>query len=122
MNKLNEITKSRFDELIEDKANKRVKQILMNITSNFPWDINGNGAPAIEFNDKCGELAGKPLYSQYSENALLNSNGNEKYLNEYTNWPEIKEKLLKKYEKEETDKVLQKLSEISDFLDRQGDF
>ncbi|MCT3602110.1 hypothetical protein EFS28_09455 [Lactobacillus acidophilus] len=122
MNKLNEITKSRFDELIEDKANKRVKQILMNITSNFPWDINGNGAPAIEFNDKCGELAGKPLYSQYSENALLNSNGNEKYLNEYTNWPEIKEKLLKKYEKGETDKVLQKLSEISDFLDRQGDF
>lgn len=119
---MSKINKSRFDELIEDKANKRVKQILMNITNNFPWDINGNGEPAIEFNDKCGELAGKSLYSQYSENTLLNSNGNEKYLNEYTNWPEIKEKLLKKYEKEETDKVLQKLNGISDFLDEQGDF
>lgn len=119
---MSEITKSRFDELIEDKANKRVKQILMNITNNFPWNINGNGAPAIEFNDKCGELAGKPLYAQYSEDALLNSNVNEKLLNEYTNWPEIKKELLEKYEKEETDEILKRLSGISDFLDGQGDF
>lgn len=121
---MSEITKSRFDELIEKKANERVEQILLNIAKCFPWDINGNGKPSIKFNDKCGELAGKPVYCEYSKNSLLNKdvNGkvNESMLNNYTNWPEVKEKLLKKYRDEETDDILNKLSGISDFLERRG--
>lgn len=123
---MSDITKSRFDELIEKKANERVEQLLQNIANSFPWEINGNGAPSIKFNDKCGELAGKQLYCEYSEGSLLNQdvNGklNESMLNEYTNWPEVREELFKKYQDEETDNILEKLSGISDFLEERGDF
>lgn len=123
---MSDITKSRFDDLIERKANKRVEQLLQNIANSFPWEINGNGTPSIKFNDKCGELAGKKLYCKYSKGSLLNQdvNGklNESMLNKYTNWPEVKEKLLKKYQDEETDDILNKLSGISDFLEERGDF
>lgn len=121
---MSDITKSRFDELIERKANERVEQLLQNIAECFPWDINGNGTSSIKFNDKCGELAGKQLYCEYSKGSLLNQdvNGkvNESMLNEYTNWPEIKKELLKKYQDEETDNILEKLSGISDFLEERG--
>lgn len=119
---MSDITKSRFDELIERKANERVEQLLQNIANSFPWEINGNGAPSIKFNDKCGELAGKQLYRVYDSSALLNREQNERLLDKYTNWPEVKEKLLKKYQDEETDDILNKLSGISDFLEERGDF
>lgn len=120
---MSDITKSRFDELIEKKANERVEQILLSIAKSFPLDINGNrAAPCIRFNDKCGELAGKPLYRVYDSSALLNREQNERLLDKYTNWPEVKEKLLKKYQDEETDDILNKLSGISDFLEERGDF
>ncbi len=124
---MSDITKSRFDELIERKANERVKQLLQNIAKCFPWDISGNGTPSIKFNDKCGELAGKPLYCEYSKNSLLskdvNGKATESMLNNYPNWPEVREELFKKkYQDEETDDVLNKLSGISDFLEERGDF
>lgn len=119
---MSKITKSRFDELIEEKANRRVNEILKNICNTLPWEIDGNGNNSIVFNEKCGELAGKSLFSVNHTSGLIN-NENEKTLIKYTDWSQVKNNLLKKYETEETDKILKKLSGISDFLDQQmGDF
>ena len=119
---MSKITKSRFDELIEEKANQRVNEILENICNTLPWEINGNGNPSIVFNEKCGELAGKSLFSANDTFGLIN-NENEEALIKYTDWSQVKNNLLKEYEIEETDKILKNLSGISDFLDQQmGDF
>ena len=119
---MSKITKSRFDELIEEKANQRVNEILKKICSTLPWEIDGNGNTSIVFNEKCGELAGKSLFSVNHTSGLIN-NENEEALIKYTDWSQVKSDLLKKYETEETDKILKKLSGISDFLDQQmGDF
>lgn len=116
---MSDITKSRFDELIEKKANERVEQILERICDNLPWEIDGNGNDSIIFNEKCGELAGKSLFSVNHTFGLI-SNESEEVLDKYTDWPEVKEKLLKKYQDEETDNILEKLSGISDFLEERG--
>lgn len=50
----------------------------------------------------------------YSDDlALFNTQSN---LSKYTNWEELKKKLVSKYEKEETDKVLSKLENINYLL------
>lgn len=119
---MSKITKSRFDELIEKKVNQKVNEILKNICNTLPWEINGNGNESIVFNEKCGELAGKSLFSVNHTSGLINTE-NEEALIKYTDWPQVKNNLLKEYEIEETDKILKKLSGISDFLDQQmGDF
>lgn len=119
---MSKITKSRFDELIEEKANQRVNEILKNICNTLPWEIDGNGNESIVFNEKCGELAGKSLFSVNHTSGLINTE-NEEALIKYTDWSQVKNNLLKEYEIEETDKILKNLSGISDFLDQQtGDF
>lgn len=118
---MSDITKSRFDELIERKANERVEQILERICDNLPWEIAGNGNESIVFNEKCGELAGKSLFSVNHTFGLIN-NKSEEVLTKYTDWPEVKEGLLKKYRDEETDDILNRLSGISDFLEERGNF
>ena len=53
------------------------------------------------------------LTGYYDDLALFNSQSN---LSKYTNWEELKKKLVSKYEKEETDKVLSKLENVNYLL------
>ena len=128
-----EITKDYLEELIQKKAERRVDKLLLDVLRgwiNSDLDGNGRGKVLIRFNDKCGELSGKPLYSTYDHDghSLLNAkyyevNGecDTAMLEKYTNWNEIKSKLLDKYKKYETDMILKNLSGIGEFLDRYGE-
>lgn len=126
-----EITKDYLEELIQEKAERRVDKLLLDILRSWRnTDLDGNGNVPIKFNDKCGELSGKSLYSTYGNggSSLLNANGfkgngecDTAMLEECTNWNEIKSKLLDEYKKAETDMILKKLSGIGEFLDRYGE-
>lgn len=45
----------------------------------------------------------------------------QEILNKYTNWQDIRKKLVEKYEKEETDNILSKLDSINYLLEAQHD-
>lgn len=64
----------------------------------------------------------KPLYlgaCVFSENCFMNGLDGKisKTLEEHTNYNELKEKLIKKYEEEEQDKLLDKIEIIKEFLE-----
>lgn len=111
-----EITKSRLDELIERKAKERVDEILKNLYRSFPMELDGNGNDGIEFNQKCGELAGINVAAYSDQLGLFNYDNGEKLLNEFTNWPELKKGLLDKYKADETDSILKQLNGINNFI------
>lgn len=54
----------------------------------------------------------------YGGNGMFDS---QERLSEYTNWKDIRDELVQKYEKEETDNILSKLDSINYLLEAQHD-
>ena len=115
--------KSDLEKLIDEKAERLVEKDLSDLFKSFRYsDFNGNGNTPITFNNKCGELAGKSLYKEFSENALFCDNydraADYTLLEKYTNWSEIKENLVKKYKAQITDEILKDVDSIRSLLDK----
>ncbi|MCI1922614.1 MAG: hypothetical protein LKJ43_03055 [Lentilactobacillus buchneri] len=54
-----------------------------------------------------------PFLTAYQSDALLN---NQEGFEKFTNWKDIRKRLVEKYEKEETDEILSKLENINYLL------
>ncbi|RVU73501.1 hypothetical protein [Lactobacillus xujianguonis] len=114
--------KSDLEQLIDKKAERMADKNLSNAFEGFKCSyLNGNGRPSITFNDKCGELAGKAIYREYHSGGLytgeIEGDPDITLLEKYTNWPEIKEGLVKKYKAQITDQILGDVDTIRRLVD-----
>lgn len=109
--------KSILEKRIHDKAEERADKYFEEVRSFFEshdelsyfnheglyMNSSDNGTPKIYFK------------SRYSDvNGIFDS---QKELSKFTNWKDIRDELVKKYEKEETDNILSKLDSINYLLE-----
>ena len=102
--------KSILEKRIHDKAEERADEYFEEIS---------------DFFHKHDELANELILTKTIENvyfvtSYLGGSGifdNQESLNEHTNWQDIRKELVEKYEKEETDNILDKLNSINYLLE-----
>lgn len=103
--------KSILEKRIHDKAEERADKYFKEIS---------------DFFHKHDELTNKLILTKTIENVyfvtsyLVGGSGmfdNQESLNEHTNWQDVRQELVEKYEKEETDNILSKLDSINYLLE-----
>lgn len=103
--------KSVLEKHIHDKAEERADKYFENIR--------------LFFSDE-GALVNKLALTNNNEKVYFKTDSyggrrgmfdNQDNLNEYTNWQDIRKELVEKYEKEETDNILDKLDSINYLLE-----
>lgn len=109
--------KSILEKRIHEKAVIRFKKDI----ADFVSYINNSPLRCFEIEVQ-GEKSKIPLTDYGTNWALITTDmsGNRKeWLKEHSNFYELKEEIIKKYEKEETDKILEKLENL-DYLWRES--
>lgn len=105
--------KSILEKRIHDKAEERADKYFEEISSFF-----GEHEELVIYRLSLKPTDGespKIFKSRYYDGAgIFDSQEN---LSEYTNWQDIREKLVEKYEEEETDNILDKLDSINYLLE-----
>lgn len=107
--------KSVLEKHIHDKAEERADKYFKEISEFFYQhdELVANGREGLVLKP-VAENRSLHFRSPYNDDALFNSQDN---LSKYTNWQDIRKELVEKYEKEETDNILDKLDSINYLLE-----
>ena len=107
--------KSVLEKHIHDKAEERADKYFKEISEFFYRhdELVANGREGLVLKP-IAENRSLHFRSPYNDDALFNSQEN---LSKYTNWQDIRKELVEKYEKEETDNLLDKLDSINYLLE-----
>ena len=109
--------KSILEKRIHDKAEERADEYFKEISEFFYQheELVANGREGLVLKPIAENMSIKFISSSFSdEESLFN---NQDTLSKYTNWRDIRKELVEKYEKEETDNILDKLDSINYLLE-----
>ncbi len=102
--------KSVLEKRIHDKAEERADKYFANIRLFFRAE--GDLVNKLALTNSKEKIYFKT--DSYGGHGMFDS---QESLSEYTNWQDIRDELVKKYEKEETDNILSKLDSINYLLE-----
>lgn len=107
--------KSILEKRIHDKAEERADKYFEEISGFFYQheELVANGREGLVLKP-IAKNKSIGFRSPYNDESLFNSQDN---LSKYTNWQDIRKELVEKYEKEETDNILDKLDSINYLLE-----
>lgn len=103
--------KSALEKHIHDKAEERADKYFQTIRSFFMNESELVSRLVLKQSSK------EKLYFRTDRNGGSGIFDNQESLSEHTNWQDIRKELVEKYEKEETDNILDKLDSINYLLE-----
>ncbi|MCX7511612.1 hypothetical protein OSJ94_10505 [Levilactobacillus brevis] len=108
--------KSILEKRIHDKAEERANKYFKEISEFFYQheELVANGREGLVLKPIAENRSIKFRSPYRDDGSLFNSQDN---LSKYTNWKDIRQELVEKYEKEETDNILSKLDSINYLLE-----
>ena len=108
--------KSILEKRIHAKAEERADEYFKEISEFFyqHGELVANGREGLVLKPIAENMSIKFISPFSNDESLFN---NQDTLSKYTNWQDIRKELVEKYEKEETDNVLDKLNSIDYLLE-----
>ena len=108
--------KSILEKRIHDKAEKRADEYFKEISGFFYQheELVANGREGLVLKPIAENMSIQFISPFSNDESLFN---NQDTLSKYTNWQDIRKELVEKYEKEETDNILDKLDSINYLLE-----